>query len=1305
MSSRRYGIKVIYLSKVKEVSRNSTCEPGPPDVSTPGCFVYDNPCGPAKCKNYEQIRTGTIQNLGWTIDEGIAQELVDKTEAEETALYNSVLAAATAWKNSQVLYRETRNTESPWCTGHVNWLDERFYNYDFIILSGVNLTTSNKKIVTSVTRNVTEDIEMVYSGPGAWPASNRTCVNTVEDPHHCYHVHGCTRGIEPCEKSAGGGDDREASCIGSTDVVEIELNIAAITDTSTGGGTGGGGGGGGGTTGCIAYGVRVIWLRKSTSIKNQTSCNGGPLGCSTRPILGGGVIAPCTYYPCNIRSTVTQGGYDIIYDSKEQYAFNLWDTSELQKFRDSGSIYDNVNNRPATETVSSKNTSCPTYPNTTEVFTHEYLKIILEGTNTTCTNVLKTQTYTAIIKPSVVVETNCSSSPVSSQAGETFQNTVILNIPGCPLNCGTTTSKLGYAIPPSQLPGGTGIDAQCLQDKYYNPSTGDDIGFECGAPDNIKNQNLIKAGGGLPGFITLTRHMCVGDSIEVGEFTKPQYSPVLGKTVKKSPTAAFSDYPYACGYFDYVTKVTATSMTDSTSLWNCAQECCSKWFDFFCHFGFGCFKCNNPTSCNRAIMDKTMSINYLTNPSQPTRLQNTLRTDGNVLGSDRFNIKFQNLTPLIKDYLPAPDVKVHSIVRHPRMNREELRYFGVREEDFDKILVAASGTDIKIHYDCIHAESGSFSIAFFKWDLSTIVKHAGRVTVKGKTRDLYQIASQQILNNGMHSTDKMMDYTLGTWFHRNGANKGNTGGGGTQTVTIPKEPFWDDNTVMVVFVGNRKQRLGDYSSSKKSDYVNITDANWSSPITAPFIRTTVPWSNNAGDPHACGCTFSIEVPQYTELATGCSQTRNLDWSMYSTDALYRQVKNVPQRTQDDPEYDQLWNSPSQGSHIMKIVPENYYDNECTWRISGEIKPNKDIAQNSVVYAANCLNSVGDPYMNANGFISKESPAGIHYLEKCNSYSINVSPNAEISNQSRCCSPKISGPFILEQLPHGEVENAIKKDSLHDGPDLVNNYRPNLNYYSKNFAYNLEFRIDCECGSSDCARTKCYDCPSQTKTEYEQCLVAPECQDKQDCCVNPCTSCPKNYNDCIRTGDCETNGCCAVCEDCYTETLAEYNSCIANTGEYAIKECHSRNCCSLNCDACPKGIQECNNISICAAQNCCEFNCDVDCLYPGPGNPIKTGGLVNRGTVDSPRLENKTLIDYWNCILKRKQYTVYPQTKCATNCCCRNPCDKYRDGTKLIVRDDGTKSPFTRADCEVDPICVAQGCVGYLPPSNAGYSLG
>ena len=147
MSSRRYGIKVIYLSKVKEVSRNSTCVPGPPDVGTPGCFVYDNPCGPAKCKNYEEIRTGTIQNLGWTIDEGIAQELVDKTEAEETALYNSVLAAATAWKNSQVLYRETRNTESPWCTGHLNWLDERFYNYDFIILSGVNLTTSNKKIL------------------------------------------------------------------------------------------------------------------------------------------------------------------------------------------------------------------------------------------------------------------------------------------------------------------------------------------------------------------------------------------------------------------------------------------------------------------------------------------------------------------------------------------------------------------------------------------------------------------------------------------------------------------------------------------------------------------------------------------------------------------------------------------------------------------------------------------------------------------------------------------------------------------------------------------------------------------------------------------------------------------------------------------------------------------------------------------------------------------------------------------------------------------------------------------------------
>ena len=143
---------------------------------------------------------------------------------------------------------------------------------------------------------------------------------------------------------------------------------------------------------------------------------------------------------------------------------------------------------------------------------------------------------------------------------------------------------------------------------------------------------------------------------------------------------------------------------------------------------------------------------------------------------------------------------------------------------------------------------------------------------------------------------------------------------------------------------------------------------------------------------------------------------------------------------------------------------------------------------------------------------------------------------------------------------------------------------------------------------------------------------------------------------------------------------------------------------MNCEACPKGIQACEGISVCFDQNCCEFNCDVDCLYPGPGNPIKTGGLVNRGTVDSPRLENKTLIDYWNCILKRKQYATYPQDECATNCCCRNPCDKYRDGTKLIVRD-GFVSPYTRADCETDPICVEQGCVGYLPPSNAGYSLG
>ena len=856
---------------------------------------------------------------------------------------------------------------------------------------------------------------------------------------------------------------------------------------------------------------------------------------------------------------------------------------------------------------------------------------------------------------------------------------------------------MSYNIPPNK---DNNTDAQCPGGTSVN----------CGAPSTIDNINLTRAEGGTPGFITITRHMCVGDSIESGpEFTKPSYGSVLGKTVIRdaSPSTPRSQYPYACGYFDYARNVVGDSTYGNpyssqqpTPLWNCSSGACSQWFDFFCHIFFGCFKDNDPTNAgSRSDMGMTTEVSYLTNPDQPKR--KTLLDVNTALSSNRYTVKFQNITPIIKGagrtyrYETTPtgaftgDVKIHSIIRHPKMNREELRFFGVKEEDFDKVMVAASGTDVKINYSCLHSEANSVSIAFFKWDLSTIVNHDGRVTVKGEDRDLYKIISQKINNGEMHSTDKVMEYVLlSSWF-RNGANRGNTGASVNATVTIPLEPFWDDNTIMVVFIGNRVAGRGKYSDSRLSLTKNIVDGNWSGAVKAdgslgtrgtPFTTTGLPWSNSGGgDGKHCGCKLQITVPEYEEVGVGCSQTRNIDWLLYSDTTQLRKVKPL-----SDGKIDQMWNSPSQGSHIMKIVPNNYYENECTWRVSKAIR---DISQNSVVYAANCLTSVGDPYINEHGFLSKESPIGIHYLEKCNSYSMNISPNAEISNQSRCCSPKISGPFLLDKLPYGEDELIKKNDSLHDSPDLSSNYRPNLNYFNKNFAYHLENRMDCECSGSDCAKAKCYECPSFTKTEYEACKIADECKDKQDCCKDPCSSCPNTYGLCIATGECEQRGCCSLCEDCVSDTIAEYNDCLANTGTWATRGCKSRNCCSIQCDGCPQNIIDCIAVDICKNSDCCRFLCDVEC------------DIVNRGTIEEPIFENKTLSDYWNCIQNKGKYSTYPKSECSNGCCCQNPCDKYRSGVKTVIRSDAGvsyESPYLRADCENDPRCVEEECVGYLP---------
>jgi hypothetical protein len=48
---------------------------------------------------------------------------------------------------------------------------------------------------------------------------------------------------------------------------------------------------------------------------------------------------------------------------------------------------------------------------------------------------------------------------------------------------------------------------------------------------------------------------------------------------------------------------------------------------------------------------------------------------------------------------------------------------------------------------------------------------------------------------------------------------------------------------------------------------------------------------------------------------------------------------------------------------MKIVSNDYYERDCTIRMSPNIADSLDASQNSVIYTSNCFEDVGDPYLN------------------------------------------------------------------------------------------------------------------------------------------------------------------------------------------------------------------------------------------------------------------------------------------------------------------------------------------------------
>jgi hypothetical protein len=115
---------------------------------------------------------------------------------------------------------------------------------------------------------------------------------------------------------------------------------------------------------------------------------------------------------------------------------------------------------------------------------------------------------------------------------------------------------------------------------------------------------------------------------------------------------------------------------------------------------------------------------------------------------------------------------------------------------------------------------------------------------------------------------------------------------------------------------------------------------------------------------------------------GCPQTRDFDWENYVT---------------------QKFEMPSTGSHILKIVSSDYSDRNCIDAI------NRNNVQSSVVYSSNCHRNIGDKEYN-------ESATNRKFEKKCSSYDMNINPeNNNFESIYRCCSPKISGPFLLEMI--------------------------------------------------------------------------------------------------------------------------------------------------------------------------------------------------------------------------------------------------------------------------------------------------
>jgi len=774
-------------------------------------------------------------------------------------------------------------------------------------------------------------------------------------------------------------------------------------------------------------------------------------------------------------------------------------------------------------------------------------------------------------------------------------------------------------------------------------------------PTEVPNVNLEKVSGGQPGFINISRHMCVGDQI-VGKYSDGvEVTSANGEQTLRNVIYGGKNYQYACGYYhpkiekQYYVNYQNNTMTE-TLVSTPGKPAGGILYDS--EFRKACSDCSSgsmspSTVCSPYTMGNPSGNIYVEYIERKTNYPYTMEFDSRYVMIPNGKIGCNGVAQS-----NAPQLRAGALIfKHPNMQSDELKYFGVPFDRRTGVPSVSAGEIININWSIQGDISGNVAVAFFKGDLSNLI--AGDKLVASNIHTYKPLETNLI----KHSRSALSHYTFISANNDNHKDEGDQGCSCSNVkIKIPQAPFWDDDTVMVLILSGNT--TGRDRNNNDCQSVGYTPQEFGGKGFTWFNGPFRP--NNLGDTrgtHHLNEKISYSIQQYTDTFFGCSQVRDLDWQLNSNG-----TKSGG---------DQLWEVPESGSHIMKLVPQDYYTRECSDRIS-TVSANQ---QDYVVYAANCKENIGDPLDQAstidptNPRKGLESISGKHNIQKCMSYSMNVNPVDTHIDMSRCCSPKISGPFLLETTKTGYNESIYDVPFAKDSPA---GSKPDLSLFHDNFRYQLRNRMDCECDASNCDLNACYGCTSRNKAEYDICLATDKCK-ANSCCIDPCVDedeipCSPIYEECILSPLCAAKGCCSLCNDCLIETTDDYTACLNKTGRFTNSTCKERGCCKMPCGLCSSDYKTCKQNKGCVDSGCCVVGCD-ECV-------------------------TDNILEYFSCIKNTNIFAITKYKQDYESFCCKNTCC-------LTDCENDANLGLTYNQCIGNADCLTNKC--HLVKTNPNYS--